>query len=132
MRNMHYSEAIFLLPEPLCKSCGTHIPPEVNDCPKCGKPFSWSLREKLARAAIIAYVSKEIVRDEAARALAEFKARKWCKIHGFQRTLTLLKDGREIVCCTHCLAHAMVQPAKPRSDYERDNNLCRGTHGPRD
>lgn len=132
MRDMHYSEAIFLLPEPLCKSCGTHVPPEVEHCPQCGKKFKWSLREKIARAAIMAYVSKEVVREEAANVLAEFNARKWCRIHGFQRTLTLPKDGREIVCCTHCLAHAMVQPAKPRSDYERDNNLCRGTHGPRD
>ena len=132
MRKMHYSEAIFLLPEPLCKSCGTHIPPEVNACPNCKRAFHWSLREKIARAAIMAYVSKEIVREEAAQVLAELKARKWCKVHGFQRTMTLPKDGREVVICIKCLATAMIQPVKPRGDYEAANNLCRGTHGPRD
>ena len=132
MRKMHYSEAIFLLPEPLCKSCKIRVPPEVSDCPKCGKVFKWSLREKLARAMIMSYVSKEIVREEAAEALAELKARKWCKVHGFQRTLTLEKDGREIVCCIPCLAYAMAKPIHRPSDYERDNHLCQGVHGPSD
>ena len=125
-------EALFLLPEPLCKSCGTLVPPEMENCPQCGSIFEWSLREKLARAAIMAYFLAEVAKDEAARALAEFKARKWCRTHGFQRTLTLPKDGRELVCCIKCIAHAMIQPAKPRGDYEKYNNLCRGVHGPSD
>ena len=129
MRKASASEMLFLLPEPLCKACGTHVPSEVKDCPQCGKEFKWSLREKIARWLIMSYVTKEFAKEEAARALAEFKARRWCKKHGFQRTLTLPKDGREIVCCVQCLATAMSQPAKPRSDYEKDNNLCRGTHG---
>ena len=122
-------EAIFLLPDAVCKSCKTKIPQDEKNCPKCGRVFKWSLREKLATKLILSYVAKEAVKEEAARILREFKSRKWCKIHGFQRTLTLQKDGREIVCCTHCLAHAMVQSAKPRGDYERENHLCRGTHG---
>lgn len=129
MRKATASEMLFLLPEPLCKSCGTHVPSEVEDCPQCGKKFKWSLREKIARAMIMSYVTKEFAKEEAARALADFKARKWCKIHGFQRTLTLEKDGRPIVCCIPCLAHAMLQPARPPTDYERDNHLCKGTHG---
>jgi ribosomal protein L40E len=106
------SEMLFLLPEPLCKSCGAHIPPEFNDCPKCGKRFKWSLREKIARVLIMSYVTKEFAKEEAARALTDFKAKRWCKRHGFQRTLTLPKDGKEIVCCIKCLAIAMAKPIR--------------------
>ena len=105
-------EDLFLLPEAVCKSCKTKIPQDEKNCPKCGRVFKWSLREKLATWLILRYVSKEAVKEEAARTLREFKARKWCRIHGFQRTLTLPKDGREIVVCTHCLANAMVQPIR--------------------
>ena len=123
-------EALFLLPEALCKSCGTKIPQDTENCPKCGSIFHWYLREKTAIEEIMAYVSAGDCKEEKARLLQEFKARKWCKKHGFQRTLTLPKDGKEIVVCIHCLAHAMIMPhRRPQSDYERENHLCRGTHG---
>jgi RNA polymerase subunit RPABC4/transcription elongation factor Spt4 len=103
-------EAIFLLPEALCKSCKTKIPQDEKNCPKCGSVFEWSILEKVATAAILSYVAAEVVKEEAVRVLREFKARKWCNKHGFQRTLSLPKDGREIVCCTHCIADAMIMP----------------------
>jgi len=132
MHRASASEMLFLLPEPLCKACGTHVPSEVEDCPQCGKRFKWSLREKIARALILSYVTKEFAKEEAARLLADFKARKLCRIHGFQRTLTLEKDGRAIVCCIPCLASAMANPVRRPSDYEKENHLCQGVHGPSD
>jgi ribosomal protein L40E len=121
-------EALFLLPEPICKSCGTKIPQDSEKCPKCGSLFEWSLREKLATAAILSYVAAEVVKEEADRVLREFKARKWCKQHGFQHTITLSKDGREIVVCIHCLAHAMLQPARI-STVPASQSDTRATHG---
>ena len=117
-------EAIFLLPEPLCKSCGTKIPPsesgaDSSPCPKCGEIFHWSLREKVATAAILAYVASEVVGQEAKRVFDEFKARRWCKKHGFQRVLPLEHPpGTTREYCIHCIAHAMAQPARcPGKDY---------------
>lgn len=105
-------EALFLLPEAICKSCGTKIPPDTKNCPECGLIFRWSFREKIARTLIMAYVSREIAQQEAARVLADIKSRRWCRIHGFQRVLPLERNGVVREYCTHCLAHAMVQPAK--------------------
>lgn len=71
MRRATASEMLFLLPEPLCKSCGAHVPQELRDCPQCGKTFKWSLREKIARALMIPYIIKEFAKEEAARAIRD-------------------------------------------------------------
>ncbi|MCK9567547.1 hypothetical protein M0R72_01195 [Candidatus Pacearchaeota archaeon] len=125
-------EAIFLLPEPLCKSCGAKIPPsdsgaDSSACPQCGEIFHWSLREKVATAAIMAYVSAEVVKEEAARILREFKARRWCKRHGFQRVLPLEHPpGRTLEYCVHCIAVAMAHPPTKSSPDD-----CPGVFLPR-
>ena len=112
-------ESIFLLPSPVCKSCGTPIPEGTNTCSKCGETFQWPLREKAAISAIMAYVAAETVKEEAARILADFKARKWCKTHGFQKVLPLEKDGRVFEVCTRCIARAMVEPLIKSGDPKR-------------
>jgi predicted RNA-binding Zn-ribbon protein involved in translation (DUF1610 family) len=117
-------EALFLLPEALCKSCGTKIPPsddpkdgaDGDACPKCGEIFYWSLREKIATAAIMAYVSAEVVKEESKRILDELKSRRWCRRHGFQHVLPLEHPpGKTREYCIHCLAYAMAQPIKKDS-----------------
>jgi ribosomal protein L40E len=122
-------EAIFLLPSPTCKSCGTLVPVKDDNCPKCGEAFHWSLREKASIAGILAYVAAEAVKEEADRILADFKERWWCRTHGFQKILPLEKEGKVLEVCRQCLANAMASPPKrPRTAYERENNLCRGVH----
>jgi hypothetical protein len=114
-------EAIFLLPEAVCKSCGTKIPPsdsgaDSSPCHKCGEIFHWSLLEKIATAAIMAHVAKDIVKEEAKHILHELKTRRWCKRHGFQHVLPLEHPpGMTREYCIHCLAYAMAKPIKKDS-----------------
>lgn len=71
---------------------------------------------------IMSYVTKEFAKEEAAAALAEFKARKWCRVHGFQRVLPLEHPpGSVREYCIKCLAYAMAKPIRTNrvSRYER-------------
>jgi RNA polymerase subunit RPABC4/transcription elongation factor Spt4 len=114
-------EAIFLLPEPICKSCGTRILPEKTICHNCNKTFKHSFLENVFAAAIMVHVDKEDKKREAAYKLADFNSRRQCKKHGFQKTITLPKDGKEIVCCIHCLAEVMATPIRcGGKDYKND------------
>jgi uncharacterized protein (DUF983 family) len=113
-------ESLFLLPTPRCKACGTDKPRDSGTCPKCGAPFRYSVREKLIIGLIFTTVFIEGVYRDTTRKISDFKARKWCSKHGFQRTLTLPKDGVELRICTHCLAAAMVKPLRcPGEDYPK-------------
>ena len=112
--------------------CGAEVPGPLKDCPSCGQAYKEPFLRKVGIGIATVWLVCHLAKEESSRHLRELRDKKWCKIHGFQRTLTLPKDGREVVICIKCLALAMVQPAKPRGDYEKANNLCRGTHGPRD
>jgi hypothetical protein len=91
-------EALFLLPEAICKFCGTKIPPLDSEdpptCLNCGKIFHWSILEKIIRTIIIYYVSKEEKKQQTKRILDEFNSKRWCKKHGFTKVLELEHGNR--------------------------------------